>query len=71
MDILVRLSSLGGHLLVKIFLIIFFKTLDNFDKADVSNLDPRWTQRNGGRAQMGAHGRRRFSPHVHVCTTDG
>ena len=42
MDILVRLSSLGRHLHVKIFLQIFFFTLGNFSEHDVSNLDPRW-----------------------------
>ena len=42
MDILVRPSSLGGHLCVKIFLPFFFFTLGNFGEADVSNVDPRW-----------------------------
>ena len=60
-DILVRPSSLGGHLHVKIFLPFFFFTVGNFSEADVSNLNPRWRRAHAdarGRAQTGVRERR-------------
>ena len=46
----------------KIFYQFFFFIVDNFSEADVSNLDPRWRRAHAderGRAQTGAHGRKR------------
>ena len=40
-DILVRPSSLGGHLRVNFFYQFSFFIVGNFSEAEVSNLDPR------------------------------
>ena len=69
-DILVRPSSLGGHLRVKIFLPFFFFTVGNFSEADVSNLNPRWRRARTdarGRAQMGEDARRRMRTRADGC----
>ena len=61
MDILVRPSSLGGHLRVKFFLPFFF-TVGNFSEADVSNLNPCWRRARADGcawAQTGKGARRR------------
>ena len=69
-DILVRPSSLGGHLRVKIFLPFFFFTVGNFSEADVSNLNPRWQRARAdarGHAQMGEDARRRVRTCADGC----
>ena len=64
MDVHVHRSSLGKHLRVKIFLRIFFLiywwVLGNLCEVSMSNQDPSWTQKNGGRAHTGVHERKRL-----------
>ena len=68
-DIVVRPSSLSGHLRVKIFLPFFF-TVGNFSEAHLSNLNPCWRRARAdarGCVQTGENARRRVRTRADRC----